>query len=412
MKGGGAISMPSAVLGRRHGPIDALAAGLVASAAAYLALGELLTYVETSWGVSLNLVFSILITAVATLVGLLQRSWLVLVLLLGIVLVIFPPGLFAGNDLRHLQYVSPSVTFVMVAFMVLDPKRIRATRLWMLTGALLGLPVWTLTWLISGIPLQRASAPVVVVAVVVLLFFSKNSHQLIQVGSLVSVLFLLSYLFLTTARMASALAVTVVLIWLWTLSDWLPRAKGLISGFLLLLSSLYWFGGSWQRERLFGRDPSIGIGPIALNGEGRREGAEIALDSQSAPGVPHLFFGHGGGTSGQRLVDAGFVLDKPHNEFVRVFIDGGLVGVLALLILIAVPLSVGFTNFKWTRDRSLLFLPAVVSIIVFGFALTDNGLSYMWLMLPAGVLVSWSRSNRLASRTPGIPNMDEFERGG
>ena len=154
---------------------------------------------------------------------------------------------------------------------------------------------------------------------------------------------------------------------------------------------------SWPRERLFGRDASISVGPIRVNGEGRVEAASI-LTRESVTWL-EVVLGSGPGSAGQTLVDAGFVLDKPHNEFLRAYFDGGLVLLVGLLALIALPSVVGVNNFRRTRDTSALFVPVSVSLIIGGFSLTDNALSYFWLLLPAGVLIAWSRNSQSFSAT-------------
>jgi O-antigen ligase len=290
----------------------------------------------------------------------------------------------------------PTFTFVVVAFVILSAGDLRWTQRSMIVAALLVLPTWVVAWIGLEFPLPRASDPVVPLAVLVLLYWTGTQERWFRGVAIASVLGLLSYLAMTTSRMGSAVTLMVVLIWIWTSSRWSVMIKALTSTALVAASTLFWFGGAWGRERLLGRDATIGIGPIRINGEGRVEAANLALGPMPSPasslGFWQVVAGNGGGTSGQRLVDAGFILDKPHNEFLRAFVDGGLILTAGLAAMICLPLVIGILNYRRTREKTLLLLPMSVSLILLSFSLTDNAMSYIWLMLPAGVLVSWSRS--------------------
>lgn len=375
-----------------------LASALIVTAAVYLPVAELLTRVDSDLGPSLNLFVSVLAVCVAGLVLLLQKAWPVLVACVIVTVWFATTGIAEGNDPRHLQYLVPPLALGMTAFVIMGTRNSSQVEKWMLVGSLLVLPAWLVFGFIFDSPVTRASAPVVPVATLVLLTFSQGRGHLLRLVCFASTLLMICYLAWTTSRMASALTLMVVLIWTWTLSPWAPRLRALVSGMLLLLVAFLWLGGSWQRERLFGRDASISIGPLSVNGEGRMEAATIALASVPESSISQLFLGLGGGSSGQQLVDSGFVLDKPHNEFVRVLVDGGIVLVFVLALLATMPLIVGLINYRCTRHKSLLVVPAAVSLIVLGFSLSDNALSYIWLMLPAGVLVSWSRSARVLEK--------------
>lgn len=372
-----------------------LAASLVLIASMYLPVAELLTQVDVVEEVSANLLLSTILAALAGVVILLQGAWPVPVVAFCLLLTPGILGVTSANDFRHLQYMVPLFAFVAVAFIVLSPSLALLAERSLLGGALLVLPVWALVWITFDFTLPRASASVVPLAGVVLLVFSSSETRWVRITAISSVILLIGYLAVTTARMGFALTLMVLLIWVWSLSGWSSKMRAVVSGAVVIPSAIYWLGGTWQRDRLFGRDATIDIGPVSLNGEGRVEAAQLTLHPPSGSNIWKVVFGNGGGSSGQRLVDAGFILDKPHNEFIRVFVDGGLILTAALVALLVLPAVIGILNYQRTRDRALLLLPMLVSLILFGFSLTDNALSYIWLMLPAGVLVSWSRSQAL-----------------
>lgn len=379
-----------------------LTRGLVVTASIYLPMAEILTRVNTALGVSLNLVVSLAVAAAAAAVVLYQGLWPVVAVSVGVLLLPMILGIADGNALRHFQYSVPTFTFVVTTFIILRQRDLPFTQQLMVIGASLTLPTWVAVWIVFDLPLPRASAPVVPLAVLVLLYMAGTLNRGLRVVMVSSVFSLAGYLAATTARMSFAVTLVVLLIWIWTSSRWSPKTKTLSSTALVATSTLFWFGRAMGRERLFGRDASIGIGPVTLNGEGRVEAANLALEPASNFRFWQVVFGNGGGTSGQRLVDAGFILDKPHNEFLRAFVDGGLVLTAALGTIMLVPLIVGVLNYQRTGNRSLFLLPTSVSLILLGFSLTDNAMSYIWLMLPAGILVSWSRSRAVAQgASPG-----------
>jgi hypothetical protein len=363
---------------------------VVVTGASYLPLGEFLTRISFGYGFSLNLIVSSFLLITILTICLAQHSYIAVVGTSILLVFILITGLRAGTDARHLQYAVPFAIFLAGTGIRLDLQtRIFMSRVF-IVGALVALPLWVTIWLLTGESLPRASAPVVPLTVLVLLCFSEARGALTRLTALASVTGLLVLLAVTTARMAFAVSLIIVLIWLIIESGWsLPRR--LLTGAVLLTSSaLYWFGGSWQRERLFGRDNSLTIGPISLNGEGRTEAADILAAPGHDESIREFILGAGGGSSGQALVAANFHLDKPHNEFIRTFIDGGILLVMCLLATILIPTIIGILNYRRFRDRLCTLIPIFISLLLLGFAISDNALSYAWLMLPASLLVAWS----------------------
>jgi hypothetical protein len=380
---------------------------LIAVGGVLVTTGEALRWGTSHGGVSANFAVSVLVWLAVLSVALLQRLWLPTGVMIATMLFVVSGGLVQGNGLRHLQYAIPLGILTSCVWFLLSRDQVRNMRVIFVICSLLVLPMWITIFVATGQPLPRASAPIVPLAALALLVLTRPGHWSLRAMSWVSILGLTALLALTTARMAYLVTVTIVACWVVLVERWRLMLKGLLAAVVLAASAAYWLGGEWQRQRLVGRDNSMYIGPLAINGEGRAEASEIVTRDMSSGQIWEVLIGSGGGTSGQRLVDAGFILDKPHNEFVRVFVDGGLMLTLVLVAILVVPAFIGFRNLQAGADRELQVAPMLVSVVLVGFSLSDNPLSYTWLALPAALIVAWSRSKTVESGSrqfvPGSP---------
>jgi O-antigen ligase len=144
-------------------------------------------------------------------------------------------------------------------------------------------------------------------------------------------------------------------------------------------------------ERFFGLDASMNVGGVAINGSGRSEmWALVYADSARA-----RWLGQGVGSSAI-LIDNHFSgLGHPHNDFLRVLYDFGVLGLICFLWFLS-----GAT---WTllvgvwrqahmgaagRVRLQYFLTPALSMVGIGAGMfTDNSVSYVFVMVPFGILL-------------------------
>lgn len=145
------------------------------------------------------------------------------------------------------------------------------------------------------------------------------------------------------------------------------------------------------RARFFEGDLSLKVGGIAINAMGRTAFWEITLASwRKSP-----LIGNGSG-SAQPLIEAYFPgLGHPHNDYLRILHDYGLIGLAIWLVGYLVLLWV--TSSAWSRSdpqrdaaagvhlAAFLALAAVAAAMV-----TDNTMVYVFVMAPAGILVGAS----------------------
>ena len=136
------------------------------------------------------------------------------------------------------------------------------------------------------------------------------------------------------------------------------------------------------KERFLGGDQGLALGSIAINTSGRSNiWSTVWKSSLEAP-----VFGHGAGTA-SKLVEETFVtISHPHNDYLRLFHDFGLVGLGAFLLGYIVILVRLIRHAR--RSDGWVTWSAAVALGACGLAMwTDNVLVYSFVMVPLGFLV-------------------------
>jgi O-antigen ligase len=140
------------------------------------------------------------------------------------------------------------------------------------------------------------------------------------------------------------------------------------------------------RQRFTQGDTSLSVFGTSLNAAGRtRIWAEVA---QSA--TERVFFGKGLGSSSRLVAQAFPGLEHPHNDFLRIWHDLGLAG----LLLFSAPFGLLFCKLlmsfsRGTHPRDSFGLIGAATMCVFGMLigmLTDNVVVYAFVSLPIAVL--------------------------
>ncbi len=139
------------------------------------------------------------------------------------------------------------------------------------------------------------------------------------------------------------------------------------------------------RDRFLVGDNAVEVGGLAINTSGRSALWEAV--SQNAMHAP--FLGHGPGSAVVFVTERFGGITQPHNEYLRVLHDEGLVGLIpfvlgCLLVLIRVIKRITRTDqpIHWA---ALFALTATLAA-----AATDNVLVYPFVLLPASVLIGLS----------------------
>ena len=373
---------------------------IVAVSAAIVPVADLLTRLHFRGSLSINLLFTVLFFCALVSALLLQRNFAPVLVTSSLLTVGLTSSLVSGSQVQHAQYLLPVGCFVLGISLFFDPPLISRAQILYWFFSLLAVFVFLGDAVLGLNSFNRASAPAQVIAVLVLLTFGARSSKSVQFVSVMGSMALLIDMQLDKSRMATLLGLVIFTIVFSMRFRWHALCRVTIICIVWVASVTYWSVDSNARQRLFGNDASVKIGPITINGEGRTHTADISLGDG-----PHSFwnllFGSGVGKNGTTLVDAGSVLDKPHNEFIRLFVDTGWFGVVlwaCLLLWIGV---IALTQIYLQPRGWSAALAIGITLILCGFSYSDNALSYSWLLIPCGIFFGLVRSHRFRAETAG-----------
>jgi O-antigen ligase len=194
-----------------------------------------------------------------------------------------------------------------------------------------------------------------------------------------------------TAGLVALLAISIMLVLKYTKSQ-LDNPKKLAKSIVLsvaALSSISWFVFSYSdavQSRFIGGD-NFYLGDLQFNTSGR--GTIWALVINNAQ--QHSLLGSSPGNS-QDLVTAFFAgqVEHPHNEYLRIWNDLGIVGLTLWLLAwgaTLVFLAKGTVSATNSKDRALGLGGTLVVLGFLGGCLTDNVSIYYFLIIPVSVIV-------------------------
>jgi O-antigen ligase len=190
----------------------------------------------------------------------------------------------------------------------------------------------------------------------------------------------------------AAIAVGVVFVLLITLSRG-RRYAGLFRGRLARIVAITCVVAALVtfvrplRDRLFTGDLGWQVGTVGINVSGRANmWATVIESAEQSPIV-----GQGLGTSQLAIADA-FELGHPHNDYLRVWHDLGIVGLLLFAASLVRWLGRLFTDWRTAARHRHPLAPLKLSatLALLGLvlaAITDNAIIYPFVMSPLGLLV-------------------------
>lgn len=146
------------------------------------------------------------------------------------------------------------------------------------------------------------------------------------------------------------------------------------------------------RARFFGGDRAFQVGSLTLNTSGRTKFWSTVVDSF----VESPWIGKGAGTA-QLLITAQYsqYVEHPHNDYLRLLHDYGLVGLglwlLGIGSLAWVTMRAWMKNDRKHPAEAQLHMTALLSLVAISLAMiTDNAVIYVFLMAPLAVIVGAS----------------------
>lgn len=173
------------------------------------------------------------------------------------------------------------------------------------------------------------------------------------------------------------------------LSGWLRLAAWGTLALVVLYAGISYFEP--LRSRFFEGDTSLQVAGISINAEGRVNAWEAVLDSyRESP-----WLGKGAGSSEEVIKKLFPALGHPHNDYLRILHDYGLVGFVLWLVGYFGLLRVTWKAWIKAADSEggygRVHLAAFLALVAIGLAmLTDNVIVYIFVMAPLGVLVGAS----------------------
>lgn len=138
------------------------------------------------------------------------------------------------------------------------------------------------------------------------------------------------------------------------------------------------------RERFIGGDNAWDFGEVSISTQGRARVWELLLSNS----YDSWLFGHGAGSASQ-LVGELTRLNHPHNEYLRLYFDFGIVG-LSLFVVGYVLLAWRILRNARRTDHPLHWAAFIALIAIALVAVTDNPFVYAFIMIPLGSLAGLS----------------------
>jgi O-antigen ligase len=170
------------------------------------------------------------------------------------------------------------------------------------------------------------------------------------------------------------------------------------------LSAVAFLNSEALQQRFLTGDTSLRIGSIGINGSGRAAFWRLTMDSiEEAP-----ILGKGAG-SAEGLVESVYgAIRHPHDDYLRITHDYGLVGLLMWIVAIG---SLVFSLWqKWRaadgmrNNEARICLGALLSLVGFTLQMTaENSMVYVMITAPVGLLVGSAFGVRRVPRRRVIP---------
>lgn len=208
-----------------------------------------------------------------------------------------------------------------------------------------------------------------------------NQRALWGVGTLILLVFL------SMSRMALVVAVAAVPLSMWLHGGrgaWLKALAGMVLASAVLGSAIFLYEPLYQR--FFAFDASMEVGGVAINAMGRTEVWEAIHESF----MRHPIIGQGPGSTSPFTDMPG--MGHPHNDYLLIAHDYGLVGLglwaTGVLGLCGALVRRIAGSSKGDRLGPQLSLAALLALSTTSVSMiTDNPVTYIFIMAPLGVLV-------------------------
>lgn len=220
------------------------------------------------------------------------------------------------------------------------------------------------------------------------------------------------FLLIAASLSRTALAVAALLVAL--RAAYTQRGLRLARTMLLIVSAGIFLIWAIQQnpvlnERFTGGDRAFQVGGVTISSQGRDAIWGVVIsDVGTAP-----IAGHGPGAVSALITSHIPSQTEPHNDFLRVLYDTGLVG-LTLFVTALGALLIGICRralrTEDIREKARHTGAGLALVAFIGGATTDNPLVYSFVMAPLAVIVGLSLATRMPPKKPDADQMSEAVR--
>lgn len=145
-------------------------------------------------------------------------------------------------------------------------------------------------------------------------------------------------------------------------------------------------------ERFTGGDDAVQVGSVGLNTSGRTRIWAVVAEAA----IEEPWFGHGPGFSAALVYRDFPGVGQPHNDYLRIFADFGVIGLILFwvpMIVLLIRLLVRAVRTDETRAWSAFLVLLAIALV----SVTDNVIVYQFVLIPAGVIIGMALRPRLQS---------------
>ncbi|MBO3457595.1 O-antigen ligase family protein [Aetokthonos hydrillicola Thurmond2011] len=199
----------------------------------------------------------------------------------------------------------------------------------------------------------------------------------------------IAFSFSRTALIISILLFPICQTSLATVKGWLR----MIFTILLIVTVSYLAFNYVQpiRDRFTSVGDNATVGGVQVNTSGRNDAWQVAY----ASAIESPWIGKGPGSVTNALVASGSNINHPHNDYLRIFHDYGLIGLILWLLGYGGLIVKSWQNWQWAdrndKTNAHIHLAAFLALVAVALAMvTDNIVVYIFAMNPLGILLGAS----------------------
>ena len=146
------------------------------------------------------------------------------------------------------------------------------------------------------------------------------------------------------------------------------------------------------RDRFLVGDNGVEVGGVALNTSGRSQIWSVVIQDS----LPTTWFGRGAGTASDLLAARYPDIAQPHDDYLRIWHDFGLIGLILFVTAYAVLVAGALRRALRAEPaaRGVHWAAVLALMAVASAAVTDNPVIYPFVMLPLGIVVGLSIGRR------------------